>query len=291
MWTDIARDISAATGEPFAIRTRGRVAGGCINSGHRVSDGRRDYFVKTNSAGARTMFEAEAAALAQLAATGTVRVPQPICAGGNGTASWLALEYLELHSLSPSSASALGEQLAALHAHTAPRFGWSRDNTIGSTPQSNEWCADWVEFWRERRLRPQYALARNNGYDGPLQRDGQRLLERLAAFFSGHAPRASLLHGDLWGGNAASNASDAPVVFDPASYYGDREADIAMTELFGGYPQSFYAAYRAMSPLDAGYAERSALYNLYHVLNHLNLFGSDYLRQAEAVTARLLALV
>jgi fructosamine-3-kinase len=291
VWVDIARDISAATGEPYAVRAHRRVSGGCVNMGYRVSDGQRDFFVKTNSAAARAMFAAEAAALAAIAATRTVRVPQPVCEGGNETASWLVLEYMELQSLSASSASALGEQLAALHAQSATGYGWDRDGTIGSTPQANAWCADWVEFWRERRLRPQYAFAAGNGHYGHLQRDGERLMERVSDLLSGHAPRASLLHGDLWSGNAASDASGSPLVFDPASYYGDREADIAMTELFGGYPVNFYAAYRASYPLDDGYRERSTLYNLYHVLNHLNLFGRAYLLQAKRMTTELVARI
>jgi fructosamine-3-kinase len=201
------------------------------------------------------------------------------------------MEYLELRPLSSSSARVLGEQLAALHTHTSKQYGWERSNTIGSTPQANAWCSDWVEFWRERRLRPQYALAREHGYEGRLQRDGGRLMDRLADVFSGYTPTASLLHGDLWSGNAASDAFGSPVVFDPATYYGDREADIAMTELFGGYPADFYAAYRASYPLDDGYRERKTLYNLYHVLNHLNLFGGGYLKQAEAMAAQVLASI
>lgn len=291
MWTDIARDISAATGDRFTVRTRRKLSGGCINAGHAVSDGRRTYFVKTNAARAHAMFGAEAAALTAIAGTRTVRVPCTICHGRNAAAAWLVLEHVELHPLSKTGARVLGEQLAALHRCTAPQYGWDRDNAIGSTPQANAWCGDWVEFWRERRLRPQYALAVQNGYGGALQRDGSRLMERLDRFFPGSMPPASLLHGDLWSGNAACDASGAPIVFDPASYYGDREADVAMTEVFGGYPSEFYAAYRASYPLDPGYRERSTLYNLYHVLNHLNLFGGRYLEQAETMTARLLALV
>ncbi|MGE5523562.1 MAG: fructosamine kinase family protein [Rhodospirillaceae bacterium] len=290
MWTDIARDISAATGDPFTVRTRREVSGGCINAGHAVSDGRRTYFVKTNAAPAHAMFAAEAAALTAIAGTRSVRVPCPICHGRNAAAAWLVLEHVNLHPLSQAAAGALGEQLAELHRCTAARYGWDRDNTIGSTPQANAWCSNWVEFWRERRLRPQYALALRNGYGGALQENGERLMERLQRFFPGNMPPASLLHGDLWSGNAACDMSDAPVVFDPASYYGDREADVAMTELFGGYPQGFYAAYQASYRLDPGYRERSTLYNLYHVLNHLNLFGGRYLEQAEAMTMRLLAL-
>ncbi|HLF24376.1 MAG TPA: fructosamine kinase family protein, partial [Burkholderiales bacterium] len=132
-------------------------------------------------------------------------------------------------------------------------------------------------------------LAKRNGYAGKLQDAGEKLLARVAQFFAGYAPASSLLHGDLWSGNAAQDGAGAPVLFDPAVYYGDREADIAMTELFGGFSSSFYAAYRSTFPLDSGYTVRKNLYNLYHVLNHLNLFGGGYLRQAERMIDALLA--
>jgi len=170
--------------------------------------------------------------------------------------------------------------LAALHRRQAARFGWARDNTIGATPQANGWCESWTMFWRERRLAPQLALAARNGYriDVPPV---WRLLE-------GHEPAPSLLHGDLWSGNAGFLPDGAPVLFDPAVYYGDREADLAMTELFGGFPGEFYCAYNAAWPLASGYQQRKPLYNLYHLLNHLNLFGGGYLTQVRAAL-RLLA--
>lgn len=183
----------------------------------------------------------------------------------------------------------LGHQLAALHRQPRPYFGWHRDNAIGSTPQLNGRHDDWIEFWRERRLGFQLDLAGRNGHCGSLQRQGEQLRARLAGLFEGYRPTPALLHGDLWSGNAASIADGQPVIFDPAVYYGDREADLAMTELFGGFPERFYAAYREALPLEAGYASRRTLYNLYHALNHLNLFGSGYRAQAEGMIAQLLA--
>jgi fructosamine-3-kinase len=168
----------------------------------------------------------------------------------------------------------MGSMLARAHSRPGPRFGWHRDNYIGSSPQQNGWCDDWAEFWRERRLRPQ------------LERAGLRAnLDRL---LEGHKPQPSLLHGDLWSGNVGFT-KDGPVVFDPAVYYGDREADLAMTELFGGFSREFYDAYQEVLPLDAGYEKRKHLYNLYHLLNHLNLFGGGYLGQVKS-TLRLLGL-
>ena len=146
-----------------------------------------------------------------------------------------------------------------------------------------------MRFLRERRLGFQLDLAAANGYRGRLQARGEQLLERLGQFFSHYRPKPSLLHGDLWGGNHAADAKNQPVIFDPAVYYGDRESDLAMTELFGGFSAEFHAAYRDAYPLDPGYAVRKTLYNLYHVLNHLNLFGAGYKSQAETMVDRLLS--
>ncbi len=183
----------------------------------------------------------------------------------------------------------LGQQLAAMHRTTTNEFGWRRNNTIGSTPQINIGEQDWVMFYREQRLRFQLDLANEHGYGGDLLRHGELLLEKLPVFFASYQPVPSLLHGDLWGGNHAVLHDDTPVIFDPAVYYGDREADLAMTELFGGFGSGFYAAYREAWPLDPGYRIRRDLYNLYHVLNHLNLFGGGYRGQAEQLIDRLLS--
>lgn len=167
---------------------------------------------------------------------------------------------------------------------TANQFGFAQDNFIGTTRQPNARKADWIDFWREQRLGFQLQLAAKDGHGGQLQSLGEKLLDALPAFFAGYTPLPSLLHGDLWSGNHAFLPDGTPAVFDPAVYYGDRECDLAMTELFGGYPADFYAAYRAAWPLDAGYARRRDLYNL----NHANLFGGGYVRQAEQMMRVLL---
>ena len=174
-----------------------------------------------------------------------------------------------------------------MHRHTAERFGWERDNTIGATHQANAWREDWITFWREQRLGFQLELVGRHGYTG-LQRHGERLLDRFQVLID-HDPLPSLLHGDLWGGNISYDNTGEPVIFDPAVYYGDHKADLAMTELFGGFGSDFYAAYRAAWPLDAGYPTRKMLYNLYHILNHTNLFGGGYAGQAQGMIERLLA--
>ncbi len=284
---DIAAGIAQAEGRPIELTDAQGAGGGCINRACvvRSRDGRR-YFVKLNQAHRLAMFEAEAAGLEEIRATGALRAPRPIACGVSAGEAWLALEYLDLGG--GGDPALLGRRLAQMHRHTAREFGWQRDNTIGRTPQINTPTLDWIAFYRERRLRPQYRLAAENGAPRQLMNLGERLLETFAGLFDGYRPQPSLLHGDLWGGNYAY-CDGEPVVFDPAVYYGDREADLAMTELFGGFPAEFYAAYREAWPLDAGYRVRRELYNLYHVLNHYNLFGGGYLAQAQRMTERLLA--
>jgi fructosamine-3-kinase len=286
-WACIARDIAAARGRPFTILDHRSLSGGCINRASRVSGDDAVYFVKLNAADRLAMFEAEAAGLDEIARSRTIRVPQPVTSGADGNTSWLVLEYVEL--ASGGDMAQLGEQLARMHRVNAVQFGWRRDNTIGATPQINTPADDWITFWRERRLGYQLALAARNGHTGALQRDGERLMAALPALLGQHHPQPALLHGDLWGGNAGFDTTGAPVIFDPAVYYGDRETDIAMTELFGGFSTAFYAAYRSAFPLDPGYETRKLLYNLYHVLNHANLFGGSYPRQAERMIGRLLS--
>ena len=252
-----------------------------------IDDGRR--FIKRGNPAALPMFEAEAAGLAALRASGTVRVPAVHACEAQGGEARIVLEYLDLRPLDRDSGTALGEALARLHRSSGPRFGWPTDNFIGATPQQNGWRDNWANFFAERRLRPQLALARSNGMERKLAEQGESVAERIGAFFLDYRPAASLLHGDLWGGNAGALADGTPVIFDPACYYGDRETDLAMSELFGGFPDSFYAAYRRAWPLDSGYETRKTLYNLYHVLNHFNLFGAGYLGQARRMIERLLA--
>lgn len=288
-WNSISAQISAVTNTPFQVKESRPIGGGCINQAYCISDGARHFFVKLNTAGSLDMFAAESAGLEEIRQSATIRVPHPVCHGHTDEASWLVLEYLDLNSGACGKASGLGEQLAAMHRVTSPQYGWYRDNTIGQTPQINSLSLDWIEFWRTQRLEYQLNLAQRNGFAGKLQNLGMQLLSDLNKFFSDVPPPPSLLHGDLWSGNYAYDNSGNPVIFDPAVYYGDRETDIAMTELFGGFPPDFYSAYRYNYPLDSGYNIRKHVYNLYHILNHLNLFGGSYRHQAEHTINTLLA--
>ncbi len=281
-WQTIATQISKTTGQSFQVQTQSHTSGGCINDAYRIEGNGQSYFVKLNDAQYLDMFKAEAAGLTELGQH--IKVPKPLCWGSAGGNCYLVMEYLSLRGDSHSISEALGQQLAALHQATQPQFGWHSNNYIGSTPQINTLENDWVTFWQNHRLAFQLKLTGNK----KLQSQGERLIADVGQFFTDYQPQPSLLHGDLWSGNYAAQGKQ-PVIYDPAMYYGDREADIAMTELFGGFPRRFYDAYQETWPLDPGYSTRKILYNLYHILNHLNLFGGGYLGQAERMIASLLS--
>jgi fructosamine-3-kinase len=287
--TAVAAALSLQLGTRVDPHGRVHVTGGSVNESLRWDSALGPLFVKIAAANELPMFEAEAAGLEELRAAEAVRVPRVLACGTAADRAYLALEWLELEGHSASAAAVFGAQLARQHRRTAAAYGWDRDNTIGRTPQSNGWMDDWVHFFRERRLRFQLELAGRKGPRGRLERRGAELLERMPAFFADHRPAASLLHGDLWGGNWGVDSHGNPVTFDPAVYYGDREADIAMTQLFGGFGPGFHAAYRREWPLPPEAARRVGLYNLYHVLNHMNLFGGGYADQAESMIDALLA--
>ena len=222
------------------------------------------------------MFEAEADGLSEIRATGEVRVPEVIDCGVMNGQAYIDLERLDLEATTRKTEQQFGEQLARLHHHTQEQYGWFRDNTIGLTAQRNNLCDEWVEFFGKYRLGFQVELAITNGYGADITDLAGRLARRLPELFDEYKPQASLLHGDLWGGNWGA-VDGEPVIFDPAVYYGDRETDIAMTLVFGGFGKAFYEAYEANWPMAPGHEKRLKLYQLYHILNHLNLFGRSYL--------------
>lgn len=262
--------------------------GGDINQSFQLITTADSFFIKLNKKSRLPMFEAEAAALQTLSNSNTLRVPTPILAGSADHSAFLVMEYITMGNSSAKSEEALGHGLAAMHQTTNPQFGWSQDNTIGTTPQLNHTHLDWATFWREQRIAPQLQWATEKGASASLRQKGEQLLDHMIDIVGTHAPFPSLLHGDLWGGNWSTAKSGEPVIYDPALYYGDRETDLAMTELFGGFSSRFYDAYNESWPLDASYPQRKNLYNLYHILNHFNLFGGGYGRQAERMIDTLL---
>lgn len=289
--TAVSKAIEAQSGRSCRILSAAPLHGGDISTALRLTDAAGGtYFAKLETSHRRELLAAELDGLRALAEAGAMRVPTPIALGETEGRAFLICEFIALDPLSVSSARRLGEKLADLHGCLGEGFGWAQDNFIGLTPQPNAWTAHWPTFFWERRIRYQLELA-GEQHARAVYRLGYRLGERFGTLFEGYRPAPSLLHGDLWAGNAATDERDQPVIFDPAVHYGDRECDIAMTELFGGFPAGFYEAYQAAWPLDPGYRVRRELYQLYHVLNHHNLFGGGYLGRAEVMIRRLLAEV
>lgn len=286
-WKAIEQRLGQLLGKSIHFTQINSVGGGCINQAwHVIDQYKQHWFVKSNHIDLLPMFEAEFQGLKTLEAAQCIRVPQAMFYGKVAQHSYLVMEYITFSG--KAHAGLAGQQLAQLHQVYAKRFGWMINNTIGAIQQRNEQNIDWMAFWKHQRLRFQLDLALHNGLSQQVYKQGFSLSERLPEFFD-KPPQASLLHGDLWGGNLAYDQYNQPVIFDPAIYYGDRETDLAMTELFGGFEPSFYAAYNEYYPLDSGYKTRKTLYNLYHILNHFNLFGSGYGMQAGKMIQRLLS--
>ncbi len=295
-WKSVEQEVSQATGHPFWVTKYSGVGGGCINNAV-ILDGMLaeepvSFFVKTNQADQLGMFVAEAEALKTMQSAAVMRVPTPVCTGCDKQKSFIVMELLRISGgafSQPETQRALARNLAAMHEVSNDDFGWGINNTIGSTAQVNTPMADWLNFWAQHRLGFQLGLAAKNGYGGELQVLGERVLADLPLLFTGRKIKPSMLHGDLWGGNAAALEDGTPVIFDPALYFGDYEADLAMTRLFGGFSPDFYAAYHEVSPQEAGYNIREALYNSYHIINHLNMFGGGYQQQAIHLLTKVIA--
>jgi len=285
-WDAIVQQISETEKKPFVLNKIHHQSGGCINQAYLFEGDHHSYFVKLNDVDLLSMFEAEKKGLEEIIKTKSIRAPVPLCTGTDGTKSWIVMEFLKLGSR--PRAEIMGLQLANMHKSENDQFGWFDDNTIGSTPQVNQFTDSWIEFWKDNRLGYQLNLAEKNGFSSDLEERGQTLLEQFPAFID-HNPKPCLLHGDLWGGNMSYRPDGQPVIYDPAVYYGDREADLAMTGLFSNPGTQFYASYHDHYPIDSGYTSRKTLYNLYHILNHVNLFGQSYLNQAVGMIDKLLA--
>ncbi|MGF1481685.1 MAG: fructosamine kinase family protein [Cyanophyceae cyanobacterium] len=286
MWTQIAQQISDTTATNFQIDNYRSVSGGCINQGYALVGNGNTYFVKLNQAERAEMFCSEALSLQQMLATHTIRVPKPICWGVADSSSYIVMEWLDFGRGTTESWAEMGRKLASLHrVQGASRFGWDQDNTIGSTPQINTWTDSWADFFAEHRIGYQLRLAQRRGGNFP---EFGEAITAVQACLARRNPQPSLVHGDLWSGNAAVTESGEPIILDPATYWGDREVDIAMTELFGGFPAAFYRGYSNQWPLDEGYQQRKTVYNLYHILNHFNLFGGGYGAQANRMMRQIM---
>jgi len=286
--------ITRSTGKPFKVESIEPTGQASRWRTFAIANARtgnpKRIFAKAGEADCLRNFAAERDGLNCLStATSPLRVPQVVACETLDEQAVLLLEWIDLMPLDATSAAMLGEGLAMLHRSTTEKFGLASDNFIGATPQRNAPDANWVRFWQMNRLMPQLELAAKHRYPSRMIDRGERLASDCGAFFRDYQPVPSLLHGDLWSGNVAADETGRPVIFDPAVYYGDREADVAMTELFGRQPADFYTAYDNAWPRDVGYAVRREFYNLYHVLNHANLFAGDYVRQSERMIEALLA--
>jgi len=267
------------------------VGGGCIHRAVCLDTDLGRLFLKINTLEFAANFSAEADGLNLLAPH--IRVPNNALTGVIDQQAFLLMEWLDISSSAIGSRAddALGEQIATLHRQGAHAFGLDQDNFIGALPQRNGWERNWPDFFANRRLKPQLDWTESRDFPATTRDAGYRLMDELSLFFIDYAPNPSLIHGDLWGGNHGFLHDGTPVLFDPAVYYADREAEIAMTELFGGFSHRARQAYESVWPLDAGYAQRRNLYNLYHILNHYNLFGGGYGQQADRLIRRLLVEV
>ena len=278
-------------GNDVCVSEKTPVYGGDINESFRLflSDG-NTVFMKKNRGKTADFFIAEANGLLAILDTGTIRVPSVHCVGAEPDGPFLLMEYVEKASPGPGFFETLGRELAAMHLADASeyaggrRFGFHQDNFIGATVQKNTSCDSWKEFYHAFRLLPQFEMA-SVYFDGGSKNRILRFLDRLDDLIPEPA-KPSLLHGDLWSGNFLAGKDGKPVLIDPAVYVGAPEADLAMTELFGGFPRSFYEAYHECIPQESGYDDRRDLYQLYHLLNHLNLFGPSYLPAVMRIVRR-----
>ena len=287
---DLKSRLEKILSEP--IKSTSSVSGGCIADSRKLElDSGKVYFLKQLRGSSSGAFDAEERGLKELRKSGTVNVPEAVCKGPD----FLLLQWIETgYSRSSSSMEMLGRQFAELHRYRGNKFGFSEDNLLGDSPQSNkpskEGGLNWSVFYAENRLEFQTSLAVKNGYATPEMRNlMENLIKKVPDLISGTEEEPSLLHGDLWSGNYLIDERGIPWLIDPAVYYGHREADLAMTSLFGGFSNTFYSAYKSTYPMAPGYAEREPLYQLYHLLNHLNLFGTGYYGQVISILRRYAA--
>lgn len=280
MWQTISSDIANTLQLDFIISDTQKLTGGDINLAYKVSSSNNTYFVKINKKQFHECFLSEAFSLDHLSQNSSLIVPKVITSGQTNDCSYLVLEFIDMHTSGNNQGEfyQLGQSLALLHsANQQAEFGWPEDNFIGSTKQLNDYQEQWSIFFAQNRINYQLKLLAQKGIELVDIESFSQLCQQLLAH---HHPIPTLVHGDLWQGNIAFS-NHIPCLFDPACYYGDREVDIAMSELFGRFPESFYKGYQASYPLQEGYLQRRHIYNGYHMLNHANLFGGIYIDQAK----------
>lgn len=284
MWHFISEQISQQTGKDFICDDIREVSNGDSHRAYKISDGHSRFFIKLNSRMNLANFEAEAEGLAHLQQAQLFRIPKVICTGIVGEKSFLVLEHITMSQGTAQSWFSFGEKLARLHrSQTQEMYGWQEDNFIGLTPQPNQWDKKWAHFFAEQRIGFMLQLLAEKGH---ILGDIDNAVQSVQKLLNGHAPAASMLHGDLWQGNTGF-FKEQPVMFDPAFYFGDREAELAMTELFSKFPQAFYDGYESVWPIEQDYAYRKSVYQLYHLLNHALMFGGTYLQSAQATIKNL----
>ncbi len=290
-WQEINAGISAAKKYNFEPVRCFPLSSGITGETFRLQTKSESIFLKLIDINRSPILYSEAEGLKAISNTNTLKTPRIFAKGESADFAWLALEFISLRSPNTSCAIEMGESLAAMHQNQNDFHGWHSNNWIGANKQRNSFSNDWPNFFKEFRLLPQLNQALDNNLDTSVFDSGQLLLEEISKLFTNYYPAPSLLHGDLWTGNWASDPEGNPIVFDPACYYGDRETDIAMTELFAGFRQDFYDAYNSANPIDKGYVERKSVYNLYHILNHFNIFGASYEQQASDLIQKSLSAI
>jgi fructosamine-3-kinase len=299
MWHIIEQAITEKTGVAFKIEEKYSLSAGLsignpmngndhpLNLSFKVSSAKHSFFVKLNSKENLINFQAEAYSLRQLKKLTHIACPDVTTIGISLDKSFLVLDYIKFSKAKPVLWYQLGQQLAQMHQETSHgQFGWQHDNFIGNTIQPNHWSSNWTTFFSQQRIAWQLQLLSEKSV---LLGDIDHIAKICHNALLHHNVTPCLVHGDLWQGNTGFTF-ERGMIFDPACYYGDREVDIAMTELFGHFPDDFYHGYQAEYPLDNGYEQRKIIYNFYHILNHANIFGGIYIEQAKATLSRIISM-
>ncbi len=280
---EVHRILQSSFGRSFEITRLSPVSGGCISNAFRVEAGNDVFFLKTNDPTKLDMFEKEAKGLVLLGANTSLRVPNVISTGRSDGSAYILMEWIASGARKKDFFYSFGESLAEMHNCTSGKYGLDHDNYIGALPQYNDQKSDWLDFFISQRLQKQIEMS--DLEEGVINKF-ERLYDKLPALLVDYGD--SLLHGDLWSGNFMVSESGHAALIDPAIYYGNREAELAFTQMFGGFDSEFYKAYFSSSNLEPGFADRAELYNLYPLLVHYNLFGGGYLNSIRMTLDRFL---